>query len=115
MSAGKRPDAAAAATFAAIAAFCGALAYPSFWAMPMLWYQPVEHQWSFGPLRPNLGMDWYGRNLFAALVAVLVAASVSVLAKRRAPLSPTAVGCWALGAVMAACAVVLAYALAELR
>jgi hypothetical protein len=69
---------------AAMIAFAATFAYPAYAPMRVLWYYPVERRWAFEVEPIGLAMDFYGRTLAAAVVALVVAALVGALARRRA-------------------------------
>jgi hypothetical protein len=71
------------ATCVAIVTFALALAAPAFVDIPILSYRPVEHAWSLD-VHPagGIAMDFFGRCLFATLVAGALAAVTYVIARR---------------------------------
>jgi hypothetical protein len=55
------------------------------------WYYPLEHRWQWVLHPLTLGMDWYGRTLFAALGATASGLLAGAIGRRWTPSNPTAV------------------------
>ena len=64
--------------------FLIAYVLPLFGVGPTLWYVPLEDQWVLGAKPAKLVMDWYGRTLFAILVAGIAAIATTQLTRTRA-------------------------------
>lgn len=76
--------------------FAASLLHP----LPLPWYLPVERRWEWGLTPSTLGMDFYGRLIWAAGAGSLAAAAAGLLGRalpdsRRERAARTA-GAWAL-------------------
>ncbi len=76
------------ATCTASIAFALTLALPAFVSIPLLWYRPVEREWLFAVHAGGIAIDFYGRCLFASIVAV-AAAAISYVIVARANREPS--------------------------
>jgi hypothetical protein len=88
-------------SLSAVIGFAAAFAWPALVPTRALWYYPLEHRWALELKPTGLAMDWYGRNVLAALVAVAFAALANAAARRMTSLSPRAHLAWAAVAALA--------------
>lgn len=89
------------AVFAAVVGFAIAFAYPAFNPTRVLWYYPLERRWAFELKPTGLAMDWYGRNLLAAIVSIVGFAGAYGVGRRLKPLAPSGYRLWAAWAASA--------------
>lgn len=77
-----------------VVAFSGAFLVMGLVPMPLLWYHPLERGWALEVRPKTLGMDFYGRTLYATVAAALAFFATQPLAKRVVSVSRERVWLW---------------------
>jgi hypothetical protein len=88
---------------AAAIAFTVAFVYPSIAGAPVAWYYPAGHAWVWEARPRGIAMDFYGRTAQALVAWAVVFAGALAIARRRATISPRAIGlvaAWTLTAIV---------------
>jgi hypothetical protein len=87
-------EALSAGVCAAATGFALAFAFPAYAPVRVFWYDPLFRRWTFEAKASGLVIDWYGRSLLAALVAMVAFAVVYAIGRRWRP-SPRLLRLWA--------------------
>jgi len=80
--------------------FAGSWLLAALTRLPLLWYLPLAHRWELARTVEGLGMDYFGRLLFASAAGAL-GAGLAWLLGRRPPLRWLPLGAAGLGALVA--------------
>ncbi len=79
------------ATFGAILGYLLGYFLAGLEPVTLPWYYPREHRWEWVVHPLTLGMDWYGRTLYAALGAIAFGLLAAVVSRRWTPSNPAGV------------------------
>jgi hypothetical protein len=82
-------------------AFALSFAFPAYNPISLFWYYPLERRWALETRPSALAIDWYGRCLLSAVVAIVAFAVIQVIARRLRPLTSRGHNLWAAWMVTA--------------